>query len=307
MLFCKGVFGASSLCINLKSSPNSDFSPVFTTTPLPFPHRTNVPINAIFFIDFYLKQSNISRDSITSAQINNITGPIFLYKSHIILKASSNCFIHTLTTAEASKRKNSLYPVICLLNSHSFQDNPLLKPTLNLDTTSSALIALASFVYYYYIDHATTTYFNVTIIEDAIMSNNLPPELYRRCLKMFIAYFISLIINIVSKFLALITCNNYRKVSLLDLSSVSTKLSEVTASSSTVVTSNVATALVTSSPVVVAAFGIFPSMVFAAVALVSSAVVTAVGTLSWATVVVSELSATTVAAVNLSETETSSM
>lgn len=52
------------------------------------------------------------------------------------------------------------------------------------------------------IDHATTTYFNVTIIEGAIMLNNLPPknsELYRRCLKMFIAYFISLIINIASK------------------------------------------------------------------------------------------------------------
>jgi len=50
-------------------------------------------------------------------------------------------------------------------------------------------------------DHATTT-FNVTIIESAIMSNNLPPEcpeLDRRCLKMFIAYFISLIINIASK------------------------------------------------------------------------------------------------------------
>lgn len=42
--------------------------------------------------------------------------------------------------------ENSLYPVICLLNSHSFQDNPVLKQTLNLDTTSSALIALASLV-----------------------------------------------------------------------------------------------------------------------------------------------------------------
>lgn len=51
-------------------------------------------------------------------------------------------------------------------------------------------------------DHATTTYFNVTTFEGEIMSNNLPPgrpELYRRCLKMFIAYFISLIINIASK------------------------------------------------------------------------------------------------------------
>lgn len=33
------------------------------------------------------------------------------------------------------------------------------------------------------IDHATTTYFNVTIIKGAIMSNNLPPE--RPAEKMF--------------------------------------------------------------------------------------------------------------------------